>query len=143
MTDENQVRGDARDDAFAGDDIAPGVTEAPGYSVREGIQSYTIGLVLAALLTAASFYTVRTPLIWGPGIPIMLAMLAVAQMGVHLVFFLHITSDPDNTNNALALAFGVLIVILVIGGSLWIMANLNDRLMPAGDTMQQMRQMQR
>ena len=143
MTDESGIRHDVRDDPYAGDDIAPGVTEARGYNVREGIQSYTIGLVLAALLTAASFYTVRTPLIWGPGIPIMLVMLAVAQMGVHLVFFLHITSDPDNTNNALALAFGVLIVILVIGGSLWIMANLNDRVMPAGEIQQRMMQMQR
>ena len=35
-------------------------------------------------------------------------------MGVHLVFFLHITTGPDNTNNVLALAFGVLIVILVV-----------------------------
>lgn len=139
MTDESQARDERREE----DDIAPGVTEAAGYSIREGIQSYSIGLVLAALLTAASFYTVRTPLIWGPGIPIMLVVLAVAQMGVHLVFFLHITSDPDNTNNALALAFGVLIVLLVIGGSLWIMANLNDRLMPAGDMMQEMRQLQR
>jgi cytochrome o ubiquinol oxidase operon protein cyoD len=135
MTDETQP--------YEDDDIAPGVTEAAGYSIREGIQSYTIGLVLAALLTAASFYTVRTSLIWGPGIPIALVMLAVAQMGVHLVFFLHITSDPDNTNNALALAFGVLIVLLVIGGSVWIMANVNDRVMPAGDMMQHMRQMQR
>ena len=35
-------------------------------------------------------------------------VLAVAQMGVHLVFFLHITTGPDNYNNVLALAFGVL-----------------------------------
>jgi len=46
-------------------------------------------------------------------------------MGVHLVFFLHVTTGPDNTNNVLALAFGVLIVILVAAGSLWIMADLN------------------
>jgi cytochrome o ubiquinol oxidase operon protein cyoD len=53
-------------------------------------------------------------------------------MGVHLVFFLHITTGPDNTNNVLALAFGVLIVALVIAGSLWIMANLNENMaMPA------------
>jgi cytochrome o ubiquinol oxidase operon protein cyoD len=32
-----------------------------------------------------------------------LAVLAIAQMGVHLVFFLHITTGPDNTNNVLAL----------------------------------------
>ena len=54
-----------------------------------------------------------------------LVLLAIAQMGVHLVFFLHITSGPDNTNNVLALAFGILIVFLIMAGSLWIMANLN------------------
>jgi cytochrome o ubiquinol oxidase subunit IV len=47
-----------------------------------------------------------------------------------VVFFLHITTGPDNTNNVLALAFGVLIVTLVVGGSLWIMTNLNDNMMP-------------
>ena len=81
----------------------------------------------------------HSSLIWGPGIPVALVVLAVAQMGVHLVFFLHITSDPDNTNNALALAFGVLIVLLVIGGSLWIMDTLDGRVMPAG-AMQHMMQ---
>ncbi len=45
-----------------------------------------------------------------------LCVLAIAQMGVHLVFFLHITTGPDNTNNVMALAFGVLIVFLVIAG---------------------------
>ena len=130
MTDERDVHDD---------EVAPGVTEAAGYSVREGIQTYAIGLALAALLTAASFYAVHSSLIWGPGIPVALVVLAVAQMGVHLVFFLHITSDPDNTNNALALAFGVLIVLLVIGGSLWIMDTLDGRVMPAG-AMQHMMQ---
>ncbi len=57
-----------------------------------------------------------------------LAALAIAQMGVHLVFFLHLTSAPDNTNNALALAFGVLIVSLIFFGSLWIMWHLNHNM---------------
>jgi cytochrome o ubiquinol oxidase subunit IV len=82
---------------------------------------------------------VYTHLIWEPAIPVALAVLAIAQMGVHLVFFLHITTAPDNTNNVLALAFGILIVALIIGGSLWIMDTLNERMMP----MQQMMQMQR
>ena len=47
-------------DAREFDDIAPGVTQAPDYSVREGILSYTVGLALAAGLTVASFLTVRT-----------------------------------------------------------------------------------
>ena len=130
-------------DAQEFDDIAPGVTQAPDYSVREGILSYAIGLVLATGLTVASFMILRTPLIWGPGIPIALVVLAIAQMGVHLVFFLHITSDPDNTNNALALAFGVLIVFLVVFGSIWIMNHLDTRVMPAGEMMQHMMRMQR
>ena len=62
-------------------------------------------------------------------------MLAIAQMGVHLVFFLHITTGPDNTNNVLALAFGVLIVTIVVAGSVWIMSNLNDNMMPPAELM--------
>jgi cytochrome o ubiquinol oxidase operon protein cyoD len=52
-------------------------------------------------------------------------VLAIAQIGIHLVFFLHITSGPDNTNNVLALAFGALIVFLVMIGTIWIMAHMN------------------
>jgi heme/copper-type cytochrome/quinol oxidase subunit 4 len=40
------------------------------------------------------------------------------------------SSGPESTNNILALAFGVLIVFLVIAGSLWIIANLNANMMP-------------
>ncbi|HEY6432940.1 MAG TPA: cytochrome o ubiquinol oxidase subunit IV [Acetobacteraceae bacterium] len=121
------------------DDVAPGFTGAPTESVAHGIGIYLIGVVLAALLTVASFSVVYTHLIWGPAIPVMLGVLAVAQIGVHLVFFLHLTTAPDNTNNVLALAFGVLIVALLIGGSLWIMDNLNQNMLP----MYQMMQMQR
>jgi cytochrome o ubiquinol oxidase subunit IV len=64
-----------------------------------------------------------------------LQVLAIAQMGVHLVFILHITTGPDNTNNVLALAFCVLIVFLVVVGSVWIMANLNDDMMPSPELM--------
>ena len=91
---------------------------------------YTIGLALAVLLTAVSFWVVNTSLLWAPGIPLGLAVLAIAQMGVHLVFFLHITTGPDNTNNVLALAFGILIVFVVVAGSLWIMRDMNANMMP-------------
>jgi cytochrome o ubiquinol oxidase operon protein cyoD len=120
-------------------DLAPGEERLDGSGVAHGVRSYLIGLALAAGLTAASFYLCFSGLIYAPAIPAALIALAVAQMGVHLVFFLHLTTGPDNTNNALALAFGVLIVTLVIGGSLWIMAHLNQNMMP----MDQMMQMQR
>jgi cytochrome o ubiquinol oxidase operon protein cyoD len=91
----------------------------------------TIGLVLAIILTATSIWVANTSLLWAPGISLGLAVLAIAQMGVHLVFFLHITTGPDNTNNVLALAFGILIVVLVIAGSLWIMSDLNSHMISA------------
>ncbi len=99
----------------------------------------SVGLGLAILLTATSFFIAGTDLVWQPSIPVALVVLAIAQMGVHLVFFLHITTGPDNTNNVLALAFGVLIVLLVIGGSLWIMAHLNHNMMPMDQIMQMQR----
>ena len=117
-------------------DSAPGDNDK---SLLSGMQSYLIGLVLAVLLTGASFWAVGTHVLWGPSVPVALAALAITQMGVHLAFFLHLTTAPDNTNNVLALAFGILIVTLVVGGSLWIMANLNNNMIP----MDQLMNMQR
>jgi cytochrome o ubiquinol oxidase operon protein cyoD len=118
---------EARYDRTAGDGSTPG--EMGAWASSE-LLAYTTGLFLAVLLTATSFWVANTSLLWGPGVPLGLAVLAIAQMGVHLVFFLHITTAPNKTNNVLALAFGILIVFLVIAGSLWIMANLNENMMP-------------
>lgn len=119
-------------DRAPGDEISPGDRR---HQTLSGLQAYVIGLVLAVIFTATSFWAASTGALWAPGIPIGLAVLAVAQMGIHLVFFLHITTGPDNTNNVLALAFGVLIVALVVAGSLWIMANLNANMMPSSELM--------
>jgi cytochrome o ubiquinol oxidase operon protein cyoD len=123
----------------ANQDVArnSGVSDrAPGEERQGSILTYTAGLLFALLLTAASFLVAQTHLLWPPGLPVGLAVLAIAQMGVHLVFFLHLSTGPDNTNNSLALAFGVLIVTLVVSGSLWIMANLNANMMPASAIME-------
>ena len=103
------------------------------------IATYTAGLAFALLLTGASFMVSQTNLLWAPGVPAGLAVLAIAQMGVHLVFFLHIGTGPDNTNNVLALAFGVLIVTLIVSGSLWIMANLNANMLSPSAIMEMQR----
>ncbi len=123
---------------YAGD-IAPGDENAGGHEIAKGLLGYCVGLGLASLITVVAFFIAQTTLVWGPSIPIALFVLAVAQMGVHLVFFLHITSGPDNTNNVLALAFGVLIVMLLIIGSLWIMSHLNHNMMPMDKVMQMQR----
>jgi cytochrome o ubiquinol oxidase operon protein cyoD len=112
----------------------PGVNQ----NVR-GVAGYLMGLGFAVLLTLASFWASSTHLIYAPGIPILLAVLAVAQMGVHLVFFLHISSAPDQTNNFLALAFGIFVVGLIVFGSMIIMANLNHMMVPMDKLMQMQR----
>jgi len=71
--------------------------------------------------------------------PAALVALAVAQMGVHLVFFLHITTGPESTNNVLALAFGVLIVFLLIAGTMFIMISLNHNMPPLDKIMSMQR----
>ncbi len=119
-------------------DRAPGDDRLDSAEPSEGLTGYLIGLGLAVLLTIVSFFIARTSLVWGPSIPIAIAVLAVAQMGVHLVFFLHITSGPDSINNTMALAFGVLIVFLLIAGSLFIMSHLNHNMMLPMDQIMQM-----
>lgn len=112
-------------------DRAPGDENADeDLDVVKGVRGYVIGLVAAAALTAASFWFAQTTWIYEPGLPVFLVALAIAQMGVHLVFFLHVTTGPDNSNNVLALAFGTLIVFLVLFGSIWIMSHLNHNMMP-------------
>jgi len=117
-------------------DAAAGVTEKESSG---NFWSYTAGLAFALLLTASSFIVAQTDLLWAPGVSAGLAVLAVAQMGVHLVFFLHIGTDPEQTNSVLALAFGVIIVALIVAGSLWIMDHLNANML----TRSQMMEMQR
>jgi cytochrome o ubiquinol oxidase operon protein cyoD len=110
------------------EDHAPG--DEPEESAGHWVANANIGLVLSAFLTVAAFRLAGSHLIYGPAIPVALIVLAIAQMGVHLVFFLHVTTGPDNTNNVLALAFGILVVFLIVVGSIWIMDNMNKNMMP-------------
>jgi cytochrome o ubiquinol oxidase operon protein cyoD len=112
--------------------VAPG---EPHDSLMSETLSYVVGLGFALILTGVSFWVASTSALWGPGVAVGLVVLAIAQMGVHLVFFLHITSGPDNTNNVLALAFGVLIVFLVMIGTIWIMAHMNYNMGPSPEMM--------
>ena len=108
------------------DDRTPGVEE---HEPAASYLSYTVGLGLAILATIVSFVVSQTTLLWPPGIPVGLIVLAFAQIGIHLVFFLHLGSGPDNTNNLISLVNGLGIVFVIIAGSVWIIANLNWNMM--------------
>ena len=135
---EQQRRADAG--SVVGEDREPGGPDeiGPGALTAE-IRSLLIGLLLSIALTVAAFWALGTHEIYGPSIMMAIVVLAVAQMGIHLVFFLHLTTAPDNLNNALALAFGVLIVGLIVFGSVWVMGHLDQNMLP----MRQLMQLQR
>ena len=116
------------------EDHAPG--DEPEESAGHWVTNSNLGLGFSVVLTAAAFWAAQTHIIYGPAIPVALIVLAIAQMGVHLVFFLHVTTGPDNTNNVLALAFGVMVVFLIVAGSIWIMNHLNQNMMPMDQLMQ-------
>jgi cytochrome o ubiquinol oxidase operon protein cyoD len=120
----------------------PAQGHAPGVATRaesRNGRSYLIGFAFALVLTAASFWASSTSVVYARAVPILIAVLAVAQMGVHVAFFLHISSAPDQENNLLALAFGVFITALVVFGSLIIMTNLNHNMVSATQLMQMQR----
>ena len=105
-------------------DTAPG-DQIERESVSVGVRGYMLGYALAVVLTVASYAMVHSSYVWLPARPMALVVFAIAQMGVHLVFFLHITTGPDSINNVMALALGTLIVFLLVGGSIWIMSHVD------------------
>jgi len=91
-------------------DVDPGDERHAGVRLR--VLGYVVGLALAVLLTATSFFIAgNQTYVWQPSIPIAIIVLAIAQMGAHLVSSCTSRTGPDNTNNVMALAFGLLIVL--------------------------------
>jgi cytochrome o ubiquinol oxidase operon protein cyoD len=115
------------------EDHAPG--DEPEESAGHWVRNSNLGLGFSVVLTAAAFWVAGAHPVWGPAVPVALIVLAIAQMGVHLAFFLHVTTGPDNTNNVLALAFGIMVVFLIVGGSIWIMNHLHHNMMPMDQLM--------
>ncbi len=93
------------------------------------LKSYSIGFILSILLTILAFGVVMKS---GTSRSTMLYIIvgaAIAQILVHLHYFLHLNTSSESRWNILALLFTLLIMLLFVAGSLWIMHNLNYRLM--------------
>ena len=95
---------------------------------RHGLASYLIGFVLAVILTAIPFWLVHTHALPPSRIAVVIAIAAVLQILVHLRFFLHINFTTTPKENLLALGFAAVLIFLMVGGSLWIMIDLHQRM---------------
>lgn len=93
--------------------------------------SYRIGAVLAILLTAIPFWLVMGKVLPSPGVTAaVIFALAIAQIVVHVVCFLHLDTRSEGGWTLLAFLFTMVIVVLTIGGSVWVMYHLNTNMMP-------------
>lgn len=95
---------------------------------RHGLGSYLIGFVLAVILTAVPFWLVYTHALPPGRIMVIIAIAAVLQILVHLRFFLHVNFTTTPRENLLALGFTAVLIFLMVGGSLWIMIDLHQRM---------------
>ena len=90
------------------------------------VKSYMIGFVLSVILTAIPFGLVMNANHYGFGADAVLAAilaLAVVQVFVHVVYFLHMDRSAEQRWNVLAFSFTVMILAIVVAGSIWIMHN--------------------
>jgi cytochrome o ubiquinol oxidase operon protein cyoD len=95
------------------------------------LRSYTIGFGLALVLTAIPFGIVATKAATPATTLAVIAVLALVQVLVHLRYFLHLNLASSPRENLLALCFAAILIVVMIGGSLWIMIDLHQRMMPA------------
>ena len=95
---------------------------------RHGLTSYLIGFVLAVLLTAIPFWLVYTHALPPQRTLLVIGIAAMLQVLVHLRFFLHINFTTTPKENLLAISFTAVLIFLMVGGSLWIMIDLHQRM---------------
>ena len=98
-------------------------------SSDHGPRSYLIGLALALILTAIPFALVFANPLPKAVTLIVIAVAAVIQILVHLRYFLHLDLESTPRENLAAILFAAILIFIMIGGSLWIMFDLNHRMM--------------
>jgi len=104
-------------------------TPRPVKSGTNSLSAYVIGFTLSLMLTLVAYFSVVNEALTGRALLLMVVGLAVAQLLVQLVFFLHLGRENKPRLNLLIFSFAALVIGIVVIGSLWIMDNLNYHMM--------------
>ena len=99
------------------------------YDDRHGLRSYLTGFVLALVLTVIPFGLVAMGVLPKSPTLIIIAVTAIVQVLVHLRYFLHLGLTTTPREIVLAIAFATILIFIMVGGSLWIMFDLHNRMM--------------
>lgn len=105
--------------------------QAASQTSHGSVRSYSIGFLLSIICTLVAYQLVVNSILHGWILISAILVLAVVQLGIQLLFFLHITSGPRPRWNLIVFIFMLVIVAIVVIGSLWIMTNLNYHMTPA------------
>ena len=89
------------------------------------LSSYAVGFMLSLIFTFAPYFMVTQHIGQGWVLGLALAIFAISQVLVQLVFFLHLGREKRPRWHSLAFGFMTVVVVIVVFGSLWIMNNLN------------------
>ena len=89
---------------------------------------YLTGFVFAAVLTVIPFGLVAAEALSRDTTLIVIAIAALLQVLVHLRYFLDLNLTTTPRENILAIAFAAVLIFIMVGGSLWIMLDLNERM---------------
>jgi cytochrome o ubiquinol oxidase subunit IV len=98
------------------------------------VLSYTIGFVLSVALTLAAYFTFVNRSLPEPLLVTVIVGLAIAQLLVQLIFFLHLGKESRPRWNLIVFMFMVLVLVIIVFGSLWIMNNLDYNMMSPRET---------
>lgn len=93
------------------------------------LTKYIIGFVLSLVLTGVAFVLVVNEVLSGLALLWALGGLALVQMVVQLIFFLHLGDEAGPRYKLASFAFMVGILLIIVVGSIWIMNNLNYNMM--------------
>lgn len=94
------------------------------------VQGYVKGFIASLILTVIPFYFVATQSLPTHITYILMLGCAIIQVLVHFYYFLHLEAkSQDGRWSIISLVFTALVVLILIGGSIWIMMNLNDNMM--------------
>ena len=95
------------------------------------VGGYVTGFALSVVLTAIPFWLVMNDVLGSTGYTIVAILaLAMVQIYVHMVFFLHMTSKAEGGWTWMSLIFTLVLLVIVLSGSLWIMFHLHENTMP-------------
>lgn len=98
---------------------------------RHSLISYIVGFALSLLFTFAAYGAVVNQIFPSSILISLIVLFAAGQLCAQLYFFLRIGWRGEQEWNLIALTFAIVIIVIVVGGTLWIMNNLAHNLMPA------------